>query len=360
MNHFDIDIIGGMSEKGAKRHEHWQYQYCIPREMPKLPLPADRLLLGTYSACHCRALIRCVNLSFTYNLYPTGSDTISSMARDYLEVKYPKRNRIFFAQSKTLHYMPVPLMSVPTYPDELFDGTYIDLKRAYWQIVRTVGWDVDFYPGRWIGVKSENEDYPLLENKLATNILVSSCLPSTMRMIDEHGKQVSKTTYNRNLNMQLHMLTMLLLHAVAQIANSYGAVYVNTDGAIVPTEYAYDCIQDIRDKVGLLSRVKHQGFTVVKAVGAYMVGHVQTKRFHMTKHYHRHRNLYPDDDLLVWTREQFCKLAKSRNPYIQGDYHERTSTEFGKAKQDAMSKMRRVLRSMEENEKQPPPIYLSL
>lgn len=305
------ELIRSMAETWDKRQANWKHEYVTPDNMPTVAPPGDLMLRGTYSCCMMRSNRRIVDVTHCADI-GYGRETISALSRDYLKAKYPKGNRIRHKQAALMHRMPAPLF---VKPGILTAGAYVDMVRAYWQITRVVGWDVDYWPEKWIGVQSSNDDFPLSGNKLATNMLVSSCLPGGVCFIDDTGKITSRARWTQQLNLQLHMCVMMCLHAVANIARYHGAIYVNTDGAIIPECNVEAMIDEVKSRIGLVMRVKSRGYCEVKSVGAYHVGRSVSRRFDRA-YTHATSNLYPDIDLLAWQRAKFYKLAVVRNEYL--------------------------------------------
>lgn len=204
-----------------------------------------------------------------------GLQTGAEIARDYLDWKYPAKLRA------TAHQRDLIKMhrAAPLYvqPAVLENGAYVDLKSAYWSVMSLVGWDVDYFPSKWIGQGTIPNDFPLADHKVARNSLVSCGLPTPVRLWT--GYQLVKQ-YRRNwhINMGLWALIMDVLHAVASIARKYGAVYVHTDGYILQSWDAPALIEEI-EAFGLHASIKASGVSSVIGMGNYMVGSKMTKAY---------------------------------------------------------------------------------
>lgn len=199
--------------------------------------------------------------------YGGGWVTPADIARDYLALKYPdRRKRITTDQyNKCVRDRPqAPLYAEPCTLDH---ALYVDLVGAYWQIINVIGWDVNYNPNKFLGVNSNNGDFPFKDHKLARNCLVSSSLPSTLRMWDGE-KLVFKSKPNRFINLLLWRAVCDVLHGVAAAVVAAGAKYVHTDGYIVPMERASDVFSAI-DNWHLRCAIKHEGACEIRGAGNY-------------------------------------------------------------------------------------------
>lgn len=183
--------------------------------------------------------------------------TSADIARTYLEVRYSDDRRRTTTEAYCYCFQPKP-KSVPMYAKPTKgDLVYVDLKAAYWSILEAVGWNVEYSPGKYVGKRSDNSDFPYQDDKLARNILVSSGLKR--RVAVWTGRRLT-TINGRNplYNGILWCLVQDVLHGVATDMLVLGAVYVHTDGYILPAKLATDAI-GIADNWGLHARVKYMG-----------------------------------------------------------------------------------------------------
>lgn len=193
----------------------------------------------------------------------------SDVARDYLNTKYgKKRRRVTTAQYQATctEKRSQPLLAIPGY---MPDAVYIDLKSAYWSILKVVGWDVDYHPGRFMAVKSSVKDFPFPDFKLARNCLVSMGLPSPMRVWTGEKLTFVKK-YNPLQNLVLWSCVQDVLHGIASEIEPY-ARYINTDGYIVEKKNAAT-VQQIIGSWGLDSDVRFSGEAHIYAAGQYNIG----------------------------------------------------------------------------------------
>lgn len=191
--------------------------------------------------------------------------TPGEVARDYLHVKYPKRGWLKRSQwdSVSVH-RSAPLYAIPTHIEY---GYYVDIKSAYWSIVRAVGWDVDYYPSNWIAQRSSNADFPASQYKLARSLLVTT---ATMgKAVQWHyGHFQIVPVYNPLLNPAIYALVMDVLHGIASDMIETGAIYVHTDGYIIPHSRLDDAFL-IASTWGLELGVKYEGEVNVYGAGRY-------------------------------------------------------------------------------------------
>ncbi len=216
-----------------------------------------------------------------YFVTENGIQTAGEIARDYLDYKFPVRLRATRAQKNSINiHRSAPLYVEPTI---LEDAAYVDLKGAFWSIMSLVGWNVDYYPSRWILRGIPPDDFPYADIKPARNSLVSCGLPTPLRMWT--GKKVTRRfATNVHINMGLWAFIMDTLHAIASHARELGACYVHTDGYILERWNAPDLI-NIIESYGLHAGIKASGVGTIIGMGNWKVGE------HSTMHYGRSYSL---------------------------------------------------------------------
>lgn len=203
--------------------------------------------------------------------------TPSAIAREYLKMHYPAKRRAFNLQRVAiLQPRKAPGFVDPgVYPDMV----YADVVSAYWSIMKLVGWDVDYYPENFVLAGRAPLDFPFPDNKLARNCLLSSAMLTTV----EIWKNRSWSYHRRGsslINYSLVALVMDVLNALAWDALECGAVYVATDGYIIPR----DNLGKLSDRVtsyGLSLRTKYTGDAEITSIGGYRVGAYTSKPFTM-------------------------------------------------------------------------------
>lgn len=281
-----------------------RYQLSMIERWPALTGFDEYVFCGSYSWTLPNTKRRmlygpsAVNIGF-------GPQTPGDVIRDYLDFKYPKRLRATAAQRESL----MVHRSFPALANRvnLDDAAYIDIKSAYWSIILACGWNVDYYPGRWLGVSSDNHDFPLQDNKPARSGLVTAGLSTPIRYWDGHGLHW-KNGNNTHINYGLWALVMDVLHAIAAEVVKAGAVYVHTDGYIVPHQ-AIDRTMNIITDWGLTASLRDRGETKVYGVGMYSIGNTRTKRLggFLPGGF---RNIEPHDPDFL--KPRFAQFARSR------------------------------------------------
>lgn len=203
----------------------------------------------------------------------------AELARNYITVKYTKRRRVTTDQyHEVMRPRSQPLLAIPgTYGD----CVYLDLKSAYWSILKIIGWDVDYFPGRWLSVKSNVSDFPFSDNKLSRNSLVSvGVLSKTNFWTGE--KLISLTKSNGLVNMVLWSAVQDILNGIAWDMARAGALYINTDGYIFRMGNSH-LAYEIAEAWGLPLDEKYSGVADVIAAGTYSIGTKPNRRVQMMK-----------------------------------------------------------------------------
>ena len=262
------EIFKLMGDRAYKRQGENTYRMG---KFPHLNDLDNRTLLGSFSWFTPVEHIRYVNPLTVVNI-GLGDQTQPEIARDYLMVKYGKPPAIRKTQlSELLRTRNAPLWSMPgVYPDMC----YIDIKSAYWSILRIIGWDVDYMPGKWLTFRSSLEDFPAPELKVARSALVSLSQSATLSVWT--GERLGKEKTGSNLlNSALWACVFDILNGVANDMVSLGAVYCHTDGYMLPKARAEQAIETIREW-GLPASIKHEGDAEVTTVGVYRIGARQT------------------------------------------------------------------------------------
>lgn len=203
--------------------------------------------------------------------------TASDLAKTYIHAKYNgKRSRITTDQYRAVvdQRKNQPLY---TQPGEYADMHYFDMKSAYWTIIQVIGWDVDYFPGKWLGVKSSCRDFPFWKDKLARNCIVSSGLSgNSIQWTGE--KLVNVRRSNPLTNYALWAAVQDVLHGIADdMVKIAGAVYVHTDGYIIPASN-YNAALEIMGEWGVIGSIRKSGDAKVYGAGTYTIGDSATKR----------------------------------------------------------------------------------
>lgn len=228
--------------------------------------------------------------------------TAGEVARDYLTAKYPKRLRAKNEQriAITIHRAP-PLYAAPR---SFHNYAMVDLTSAYWSIMHIVGWDVDYWPNVFLHPGSTPYDYPGEPYKPARVALVTAGLSCRSLVWTGQGFR-SQSLTNIHINYGLWACVQDTLHACAQIAIRHGAIYVHTDGYIVPMSEVKPLISDLFAECRLIARVKNYGSGEVFGIGSYQIGAKKTARV-MGRGSSGFTNLSADN--FDWLKIQLCTV----------------------------------------------------
>lgn len=264
-----------MNELREKKNEGMTV-YIVDR-FPQLSELKAMTYLGSFSWTSQATKEKWIKKSHAYNIgvpYVTPSD----IARDYLEIKFGnKRQR---CNSRQWREVVAKRKHQPLYaePCELEAASYLDLRSAYWQLLMLGGWDVEYSPKRFLSPRSDVYDFPVPEIKLARNCLVSMGLPSGANVwIPEYGF-AQRVPHKPNVNLILWGFVQDVLHGLASdMVTRAGAVYVNTDGYIVPDSRIKDALE-VAESWGLFVGIKESGRAVVRGAGDYDIGGRQSRR----------------------------------------------------------------------------------
>jgi hypothetical protein len=249
------------------------YQQTVVGAFPDIRDIRERVVWGSFSWSLVQSRIRLLRRSTAVSI-GFGLQSPGDVVRDYLDYYHPRRLRASATQAREItRHVTTPLFIRPTVDK---DYTYVDIKSAYWSILRLVGWNVDYFPQNWLVRGRIPIDFPLADHKVARACLVSLGLPaSSLVWTGEHFCR--RRTRNVHLNMGLWRVVQDILHSIAAAALALEAVYVHTDGYILPTRHA-EALQDEIRSWGLPSTIKGSGFTMVLGFGNFAVGERRSKR----------------------------------------------------------------------------------
>lgn len=261
-------ILDQMITRAHDRRDHWHTV-----EMPALPdvrFFKQTAIVGSFSIVLMSDRMRLLNEPACLQI-DHCKETPSAVARDYLTLKHQRGPIITHEQYNYLRarFQAPPLLAIPT--DFIF-GWYIDIRSAYWSIMQNVGWNVDYYPGKWLREGQPPADFPFASHKVARNCLVSAGLSTEVPMFQPPDNFYQAHRGNHLSNLGLFCLITDVLHCIASEARQAGAIYVNCDGFIVDTLRAKEKVEAIITEWGLESHVCASGPGLVQASGAYRVG----------------------------------------------------------------------------------------
>lgn len=258
--------------------------------------------------------------------------TSADLARLYLNLKFKGvKRRITTIQWKDFYEYNRRSMPLSAYPAKLEMGHYIDIRSAYWSILRAVGWDVDYMPGQWLKVKDDItvNDFPFSEDKMARNCLVSLAADGSRLMrIWDGEKMTSRKGGNGLVNKMLYCFVSDVLNGIADECLRAGAIYSFTDGFIVPDNKAGE-IEQIIASWGLSSSFKHSGACEVKGAGAYKFDDFRTRKFDIQTGHSIHK---VNPQYAAWLKKRFHHFARKyaiTQPFDEVAYVARVTRKLG-------------------------------
>lgn len=262
----------------AKRTEkEGEYNTYIVDRFPSVHELKSLTFLGSFSWTSKASRERWILKPYAFNL-GAGWVTPSDIARDYISVKYG--NTRLRCNTKQWQEVVKKKKHQPLYalPCTLPKAYYIDLKSAYWQLLQLGGWDIDYMPARFLSPRSDMYDFPVPEIKLARNCLVSMGLPSGVNVwLPNYGFD-KRSPQKASVNLILWGFIQDVLHGVASdMVQGAGAVYVNTDGYIVPDDRMRDA-EAVMESWGLTWSIRWDGIANIRGAGDYDIGGSFSKR----------------------------------------------------------------------------------
>jgi hypothetical protein len=233
----------------------------------------------------------------------------ADLARLYLQIKWGgKKRRINTAQWKNFYETnrSMPLWASPVYMDNAY---YIDIRSAYWSILRAVGWDLQYTPGKVLSINDPItvNDFPFDTVKMARNCLISISADGSKNLRYWNGQKMEvRRSGNGLVNRMLWSFVCDVLNGVAWDCYRAGAVYGFTDGFIFPAHRVEAGMAAI-EAWGLPTSVKFNGECEISGPGAYKFpGRVTGKFLRQREHtFHKINPVSVD-----WLRDRFGKAAR--------------------------------------------------
>lgn len=268
-----MNYLPAIEDRARSRRLKWAYF-----EVDNLP-PADALKEPAYTGAYSYTMLssrrRLIRSSVCIPLAP-GLETPTTIARDYLLEKYKRSPKASAGQIRACADGLAGVIS-PAYarPAKFDHGYYIDLRASYFSILNLVGWDLDYYPGRWLVHGRPCDDFPFPDNKRSRTALVSCCIsPSTPPFFPRGyawpaDEPLPPTIPNPLINLQLWRLVNDVLACLTYEAVARGAVYTYIDGYIAPDRATADRLLELAKSWGLEGRIKHEGPGEVYGRGGY-------------------------------------------------------------------------------------------
>lgn len=254
--------------------ENEGYTTHVVSSFPNIRDLKERVSFGTFSWTLHKSKLKLLNKSFVQDI-GVGPQTPSSIAREYLAVRYKHlKRRATLAQKMAI----VAHRSAPLYfrPAHIQDAVYVDIVSTYWTLMLIGGWNVDYKPAGWIAPGRAPIDFPCPTFKLARNCLVSLGLSSANHTWN-NGRFSSSYGKNPYINYGLWAFVQDTLHCLAVDALECGALYVHTDGYILPSENTSEFFARC-SSWGIPVKVKARGNSWIMGVGNYKVGDYVVRR----------------------------------------------------------------------------------
>jgi len=295
--------------RAQERAQVWKP--IIVKEFPDHKLLTERTVLGSYCWALQKSKIRLLNQECLIPLGEGMKDTPAKVARDYLLLSYGRGPKITHEQAVTIekNLKPVPLYAKP---GSFEHGFYIDIESTYWTIQNIAGWDVDYYPGKWLSPGRPPQDFPFPRHKQSRSCLVSVARPGWGVAYEPEGRFPPFKSSTPVINLSISKLISDVLNSIAQDAIKAGAVYVNNDGYIAPSEKIAASICRLVIDWGLNPRIKAEGEGRVKSAGAYKVGREVSIPYTMRSQDAPERKIF-SPRYKAWLLPRFAKLASAKH-----------------------------------------------
>lgn len=178
-------------------------------------------------------------------------------------------------------YVRPPRFAIPGYYGP---SVYIDVKSAYHSIYSRIEWELSFLPSK-LYIKNGLTPLSALElpTKRAKVAPIGMAL-SRKGFVWKDGAVRSINRVSGFYNPQVAWYCWAVLGAIARRLRSAGAVYFNTDGAIMRMRDVSKGVAIIRE-AGLKYSIKSSGKAIVWGIGSYTIGEVgHARKFDQPKH----------------------------------------------------------------------------
>jgi hypothetical protein len=261
-----------LAQDYAKKVDGWNVN--LIEKFPRVQTIREPVIAGVFGMTFLSSRSR---MLLQDTAIPIGDThhTPSGLARDYLMSVYNKKRRAFLDQKLKIKVE----RSAPLYCANGFyhDMVYADIRATYFTIMRNVGWDVDYCPDEFLLAGRAPLDFPLPEHKIARNCVYSASYVQDMEFWTGTAWQ-TKRNGSPLVNYCLIAYVLDLLHAIAITALGLGAVYIHTDGYVIPRAN-YDKLRVFCYELGLDLKIEGEGDAHIIAAGSYKVGKKKTKTY---------------------------------------------------------------------------------
>lgn len=298
------EMLREVANSVRKRHE--RYEHIAVDEFPALSTLNEIVYMGSFSwtltTSRKRLIARSGRREIDGMLCSAGD-----LARDYIAIKYPEKLRATGDQAnEILRKRSHPLYARIGEYDYCY---YVDLKSAYWSILKTVGWDCDYFPRKWLGLGQLMADFPFPDDKLTRNCLVTAGLVTPRRIWDGRFKSFrARNEGNPRPNYGLWAIVQDILHSIAYEVIINGGVYVHTDGYIVPAANL-GSVAGVIESWGLQATIKREGKAKVLGAGGYTFsGATDREHIRAKTDFNNVRRV----DYLQWLKRRISRAANMR------------------------------------------------
>lgn len=274
MNSARRQMLDAMLQKVAATRRRWKTE--VVEVLPEPEEVGELCIDGSFALCAMQSNRRWL-LASQAIATDEGPETPSKLARDYLMIKYGGSPRAKHAQIGALKWQQgaAPLFAAPC---NFRFGWYVDIVSTYWAIMMAVGWDLDYWPNKWLSRGTPPHDFPFHSHKVARSCLVSAGMLSKTPMWSPKKGYFQLSTGNPLANLQLTRLIVDVLNCIAGPAVTAGAVYVNTDGYIVKDADALQKVVALIAEWGLTPGIKYSGAGAVYGAGVYSMAQGHKRR----------------------------------------------------------------------------------
>lgn len=292
-----------LEDKAEERHS--KYNHVLYNFFPDIRSISHRVYWGVFSwtipDCKERWLLR--NSAVRFGSFVSSHGDI---VRDYLTYYHPKKLRAIGSEARDYQkHVHAPLFVTPRI---LKNAMYVDIGSTFWSILKNVGWNVSYKAGQWLTPGRAPLDFPLPHDKPARNYLVTIGLPKPLTIWNGY-EFISEYAKNAHINRAIYLVVMDILHSIANIAVLSGAIYVHTDGYIIP-ERAFSTLCSYIENFGLCPEVRAIGDAYVYGIGNYMVGDKRTKSFDPLRVSREVRHIEPPNSS-IWLQNTVGKIVSN-------------------------------------------------
>lgn len=213
-----------------------------------------------------------------------GSEWLNWLLREHGVKRLPYR-RDQLAHLQTAQ----PLYAAP---GQYRDMAYVDLSHAYHELYSVAAMCGTYIPDPDCPVLSLRKDLTfegaaeMAPLRTARNMVIGIMRSTKRTFLQPDGRLVPVDATGQNVLLSPGLWGYMgdTLHAVACDALSFGAVYVNTDGYIVPADRAVALMEHLASRWALGSEVKHVGDADICAPGSWQVGTAQSLTWPAPRH----------------------------------------------------------------------------